>query len=227
MIRKCLFMLFVLHSLRGHGLAQGSLFYVPKARQLNVGLDLSQFSYLLDQKKKELNVGIFAQYKPYYLLGFNTSLIYNHVRSPRSNGYKNLEDYHSRGTCLKLGFDLSIRLSRRKRDTRGFIGYQACLVGYKESGRFEIDNYWGKYTSDFETRWRTGYAGEVIFGFQFLKGRWLLRPQVYIVFDNNDRRISRNDAVLNGYSSPFVPGFGYRRGGLNFILVCKLKQYRK
>jgi hypothetical protein len=213
----------VLYSILGDCRAYADSSSSPKIRQLNVGLDLAQFNYYLDTHKTGFNAGGFAQYKPYYFLGLNAALVYNNVHTTRSNGYFNLKSYNSRGICLKLGFDASVRLSRRKRDTRALIGFQSDLVAYKESGSFVIENYWGNHINTFETRTRLVRVTEINFGFQFLFGRCILRPQVYSIFGMDDESASRNESVMRNYSSPFIPGLGFRRGGLNLLLVYTLK----
>jgi hypothetical protein len=190
-------------------------------QQFNAGIDLAQFTYNLHPETRGLNAGLFAQYKPFYFLGFHANLIYNNVRSQGSQDYYNLFDYQSRGTCLKLGSDLSLRLGVRRRDTRAFIGGQVSLVRYEESGRFQWENYWGEHDQPFNTGFSTAVAGEFLCGLQFQMKKCIFRTQFYIVSNPDNRYISSNDSVLEGYKSPFIPGLGYWRRGLNLVLLYK------
>jgi hypothetical protein len=201
-----------------------SQFKPLKINQFYIGADLSQFTYI---KHSAFNAGIAAQYKPFYFLSLNSALGYNNVSRFRAVKYRNMVEYNSRGGFLKLGFDLSLRLSKENRNNRIFIGFQTMLIDFKESGRFEIKNYWDTVSIPFKAEPRVAIANEIIFGFQASYKRWLIRPQFYVTLENDDKRVSYNDKAsmgyfdkfLTGYRSPFIPGFGFRRGGLNMLVM--------
>ncbi|MES2618524.1 MAG: hypothetical protein V4613_11640 [Bacteroidota bacterium] len=198
----------------------------PPAKVWSLGLDISQFNYLIGTGSKGFNAGVCGQYQPYRFLSINTSLMHNSVNYQRGKWYDRLEKYHSEGVCFKLGFDLSVKISKGEKNTRAFFGYQGMITRYKESGQFEIDNYWGKYTNTYETKIRQKLAREVIFGLQYNKKQWIIRPQIFSIFAMDDIRISPNDDIVKGYKSPFIPGFGFRRGGINLIVMYRLGKYR-
>ncbi len=199
--------------------------YPVRINQWRIGADLSQFYYVFGAGKTDVNASICGQYKPFYFLSLNSSFIYNSVNNQMGKGYINLNDYHCNGASIKLGFDLSIKISRDNKNTRAFIGIHGLYTRYRESGNFEIDNYWGKHVKMLETNPRHGFAKEFVFGIQFSKKRWSVRPQIYAIYVRDDQRISRNDNIAYEYYSPFVPGFGYDRVGLNLILFYNLGNY--
>lgn len=206
------------------------LYYIPayalsapfKLNQWNIGTDLSQALYIFGTGKKDFNASFCAQYKPFYFLSINTSLSHNSVNNQMGKGYLNLQDYHCRGISSKLGFDLSLGLSKVNKKTRIFIGLQGVFTRYSESGRFEIENYWGTHVKPLEMGIRKGLASEIIIGVQFSAKRWLVRPQFYAINIRDAKRISGNDKFITKYKSPFVPGFGYDRMGLNLIVLYSL-----
>lgn len=188
----------------------------------NGGIDLSQFVYFTGPNKKGFNGGAFYQFQPFRFLAFNASGFVNNVYWQRNQGYAELVDYESHGLAVKAGLELSLRLSRSK-NSRLFFGYQEAMISYRESGRFFVDGlYWGVHERAFNLPARTYLATEWIFGFEFCKDKWIFRPQFYGMFADHDARISSHDEVVTGYKSPFIPGFGFIRGGVNLLLLYKL-----
>jgi hypothetical protein len=200
-----------------------SSFGFDKISQAYLGLDLSQFNYMVS-KKAAFNAGLFGQYKPFSFLSLNASMIVNNVYEERGQGYSQLEDYESHGFCFKAGFDLSLRISRNRK-SRAFWGYNGAVINSRESGRFVLDNlYWSPHNYGYQLPSRTFYAAEWVLGFQFEGRKLVFRPQFYGLFNVHDKKISYNDEVAQGYRSPFIPGFGYVRGGINFILMYRLTE---
>ena len=216
-MKKLFLILFLFICLQGY-----SQQMFEKINMWHAGIDVGQFTYLVTTEKKGFNAAVTGQYKPFYFLALNSSFTYNDINRLRRNGYDKLVEYHSRGACLKLGFDVSVRLSRKERNTRAFIGCQFLHTIYSESGRFQIENYWGDHIRTFEVKDRYINAGEIILGFQFAKKRWLLRPQFYFINLKDDIKFSNNDEIVKGYYSPFIPGFGFNRGGLNLIFAYRI-----
>jgi len=193
-----------------------------KTNSLNLGVDISPLNYMVSERKRAFNTGFFAQFKPYRFLSFNSSFFIHHVEDVRGQGYPNLTHYASQGHCAKLGFDISLRLNRKK-TSRLFMGYQKAWVNYKESGNFILDNgYWGHHEKIFNTGYRDYLVTEFIAGFQFENKHWVFRPQVYNIFFKDDRKISYHDNIVQGYRSPFIPGFGFKRGGINLLFLYKI-----
>lgn len=203
--------------------SEGNAFPTKKyarINQLNVGLDLSQFNYFVGPNKKGFNGSAMAQYKPYYFLGFSASCFYNNVRFQRDQGYRDLLEYDCSGIGTKLGTELSLSLSRKKRDNRMFLGYQVAFVQFRESGLFvKQEQYWGNYYHGFNSKSKQFVANEIIGGFQFSKGKFKIRTQFYGIFFADDSRVSYDHDIIQGYRSPFLPGYGFKRGGLNLFLL--------
>jgi hypothetical protein len=194
---------------------------IDKVNHLSIGLDLSQFYYFTNFKPR-FNGAVIAQYKPCRFLAFNASCFINNIQDERRFGYSQLKDYENHGTCFKGGFDGSVRISRN-REFRAFMGLQAAAVSFRESGRFELDNgYWGHHQSVFSTPSRTYGVGELNMGLQFMRKKWIFRPQFYMFLAKDDKKVSYHNDVNDGYRSPFVPGYGYNRRGVNFILMYSL-----
>ncbi len=190
--------------------------------QHQAGIDLSQLNYLVTTKKQGFNAGLFYQYQPFRFLSLNASVFSNHVFTKRRQGYRELVAYESRGTCFKLGFDVSLRLNRNK-STRVFWGYQKGLIHGRESGRFFAGNqYWGDHNFEYATKARNYLVTEWIFGFQFGNRNLVFRPQFYGMFAKDDDRISKRHDIVENYHSPFIPGYGFIRGGINFLLLYRL-----
>lgn len=206
----------------GHNVKALSPF--QKSNEWSAGLDISQFNYFINPGKKGLNMGIIGQYRPYRFLSLNGALIRNYTGAQRGQAIGYLNEYISKGSCIKLGFDVSLKIGKSPHGTRLFFGYQGMAIRYNEAGRFEKTNYWGTYTQNFETETKTVFAREVIFGLQFRSGRITIRPQVYSIFLKDDIRISHDNTIVEGYKSPFVPGLGFRRSGLNFIMLYRFGQ---
>lgn len=181
------------------------------------GIDISQFNYYFGAGKKGFNMGICHSYKPLHFLSFNSSLTYNNVHYQHKKGYYNLTQYNSKGVCLKLGTDLSLRLSP-SRKTRAFIGCQYGLLNFKESGVFTMPNYWGTYDHYYQTKAKFYSAWEIIWGLKFNIKKVHIKMQLYSLFEYFDPLISYHDEVVEGYQTPFIPGYGFRRGGLNLIV---------
>lgn len=196
---------------------------IDKVHQLSVGLDLSQFYYLTNIKPG-FNAAVFGQYKPFRFLSLHASCFINNISDERRYGYSQLKDYENHGMCLKAGFDGSLRISRN-RDFRAFMGLQFGAISFRESGRFELDNgYWDSHHYVFSTPSRAYQVAEFNIGLQYTKKNWIFRPQFYMFLAKDDKRVSYHNEIADGYYSPFVPGYGYQRKGVNFILMYRFNQ---
>lgn len=186
----------------------------------SVGTDLSQFNYYVTGQKQGLNFATQLQYKPFRFLTFNNVLGYNEVNDERGQGFVSLNQYNSKGAYVKLGFDVSLGIARYKPNNRFFIGYQWGYLRFSESGVFQMGNlYWSNFNLPY-TRQKASYsAHEFIFGYQWIKDNWGIRIQGYAMHDKPNAKISKPNGIIDGYKSPFIPGYGYRRGGVNVILL--------
>jgi len=194
---------------------------IDKLNQLSLGIDLSQFNYYFN-KKTGFNAAIVGQYKPYRFLGLNASCFINHIDDERKMGYPQLYDFKARGMCFKAGFDGSMRISRN-RQLRAFMGLQLGVISFRESGRFVLENnYWGAHHYVFSSPYRTYQVAEFNAGLQFTKNKWTFRPQFYCFLGKEDKKVSYHNDIVEGYKSPFVPGYGYNRRGVNFIVMYRL-----
>lgn len=186
------------------------------------GVDLGQINYYAAGYAKGPNLGLFYQYKHYRFLSLNASCFYNDISGRQRSYYDLLTDYRSFGGCLKLGFDASLRINRA-RTTRLFFGYQEALLKYHEEGSFSAkDQYWPDYEYRFRKSYKPQFATEFILGLSVEKKRLTFRAQIYHMFDDHIRRIEKHDEIVPGYKSVFFPGFGFRKTGLNFLLLYRL-----
>jgi len=207
--------------LLNHVRAQEGFLY--PAHVWSAGIDLSQFNYMLSQEKLNLHIAGSVQYKPVYFFTINTVFGYNNTRDERGQGYAELEKYNSKGGYAKLGFDLSLGISPRYQNKRLFFGYQWGFLRFSESGEFVKKNpYWSDFKYPFIRDVKNYSAGEFVFGYQWISRIWGLRIQGYGMTLKSDNRISNDNSVVNGYRSPFIPGYGYSRGGVNLILLYRL-----
>jgi hypothetical protein len=202
-----------------HQVCFAKLFFpkIPLVHQHLFGVDLAQLNYYAGSNEKNFNFGINYQYRPVRFLSLNTALIYNHVNYQRSNQYQNIYDYNSKGICFKLGYDVSLGLSNDKK-TRLFIGHQLGILNFKETGDIKIKNFWGDYNKYFFNKPKTSHATEIIVGVKTNIKKAHLIFQFYSMFLPSDSRVSTQDEIAYGYKSIFLPGYGFKRGGLNLIL---------
>ena len=49
-----------------------------------------------------------------------------------------------------------------------------------------------------------------------------MKVQIYDLLYNSDFSKLKNNGVINGFPSPFIPGLGYRSGGINLLLYFNL-----
>jgi hypothetical protein len=190
---------------------------IPLVHQHMIGVDLAQLNYYVGPNDDNFNFGINYQYQPVRFLSINSALIYNHVNYQRSKYYNNLYNYNSKGVCFKLGYDVSLSLSKDKK-TRLFIGHQLGFVNYKETGEIIVKNQWGDYHQQFSYQHKTKHATEIILGIKTHIKKVQLIFQFYSMFLPSDKRVSTHDKIASGYRSVFIPGYGFKRGGLNLIL---------
>ncbi|MEZ4804498.1 MAG: hypothetical protein R2852_03165 [Bacteroidia bacterium] len=207
-------------------ISAGALAQVPifnKSNILAVGLDLSQFNYMIEKKPSAMNFATSVHYKPFYFLSLNGAIGYNKTHSQREQGYSELIEYESKGSFAKFGFDLSLGLSKRYLDKRIFIGYQWSSLNFHESGIFERRNlYWSDLHIPYKRENHKFNAGELVLGYKAMKFRWGYRIQIYSMSSNKDIQISRSESPVSNFRSPFLPGYGYHRSGINFILMYRL-----
>jgi hypothetical protein len=194
--------------------------YIPLVHQHLIGLDLAQINYYTAQENLYLNIGVNYQYRPVRFLSLNSSLIFNDMNKFVSNEYENLYDYKSKGICFKYGYDVSLGLSNDKK-TRLFIGQQFGILNYSESGNVILrefgqrDNY---YQQNFSKKHQTSYGSELILGLKTNINKTFLLFQMYFMTEKSDKRVSSRDEIAYGYQSVFLPGYGFKRHGLNLII---------
>lgn len=187
-----------------------------------VGLDICQFNYLAGGSPRLANYAVMYQYRAFRFFNINASFFANNVHTKPAHNYVEMTEYASRGSCLKLGGQFNLRLSRNKA-SRIFLGYQGALIHYHETGSFLINRlYWGNHEYRFDKKYPNQLALEYIIGFQFGSERLVFQPQFYAMFDQHIRRVASHNEVLDGYRSPFIPGFGYRKAGINFLVLYRL-----
>ncbi len=193
---------------------------IPLVHHHFLGFDMAQFNYLVNDHPRTLHFGVNYQYRPVRFLSLNSALIYNHVNFVRKNEYRNLYDYNSKGLCFKYGYDFSVGITRDKR-TRLFIGQQFGVLRYKESGNIDLNTViWGNlnYQESFSQQHKTYHASELILGLKTNVKKVHLIFQFYIMSNNSDKKVSSHDEIAEGYKSIFLPGYGFRRNGLNLVI---------
>ena len=185
------------------------------------GVDMCQFGYLAGGRPMLSNYAIMYQYRAFRFFNINASFFSNNVHTKPVGNYVEMTEYASRGLCFKLGGQFNLRLSRNKA-SRIFLGYQGALIHYQETGNFAINQlYWGNHKYSFDKKYPNQFAMEYIIGFQFGRERIVFQPQIYAMFDRHIRKVSSHNEVLDGYRSPFIPGFGYKKAGLNFLILYR------
>ncbi|MEZ4804495.1 MAG: hypothetical protein R2852_03150 [Bacteroidia bacterium] len=129
---------------------------VPRLNQFNIGIDLAQFYYYINDTRKGLNYGLNVNYRPYRFVGFNVSYISNEVNRIRDEkfpynfvNYRELEAYKSKGNAIKFGFDLSLPITRKEIGHRWFGGYQRLSIGLKSQVLFELRSHIGAIMLDY------------------------------------------------------------------------------
>jgi hypothetical protein len=194
--------------------------YIPLVHHHFLGFDVAQFNYLVNDHPKTLNFGINYQYRPVRFFSLNAALIYNHVNFVRKNEYRNLYDYNSKGFCFKYGYDFSVGITRDKR-TRLFIGQQFGVLSYKETGDIDLNTLiWGNlnYQESFSQKHSPSHASELVLGLKTNVRKVHLIFQFYMMSNKSDDRVSSHDKIAEGYKSIFLPGYGFRRNGLNLVI---------
>lgn len=202
-------------------LSAQKLFNLEPLNTLNVGVDFSQVLYYVSSKGTGVNLGVSAQYKPYNFVELNASIISNHVRKQGGIRHYNAFEYYSKGYCVKIGATLSARISQKYRTKRIFLGWNTAFASIEEKGSFSFpDLYWSPYVFNIESKRSFIGLDEIVCGLQFPIKKTLLKIQLYSILAKDEARISyiKNDQIGRFYS-PFIPGFGYRRGGLNLMLL--------
>lgn len=190
---------------------------------LGLGLDLSQFNYYVSSGKIGPNLGVVGYFKPFNFVSLNGGVYVNDINEQRGNGYSNLSDYRSVGTCFKIGPELSLRVLKNKGHRRLTWGYNYSLVSFRESGHFKIkEDYWGDHNYFFKTPNRSINLWEYTLGYQFTKERITVKTQVYAIFDSSDRKLREKNNNVEVYDPVFVPGYGFVRGGLNLNVYYRL-----
>lgn len=194
-----------------------------KKNPYGLGVDLSQNIYYFYDKKVGFNGAVAGFYKPYNFLSLNGAFYYNHVRSDNGNAYFNMKDYRSIGTCFKLGPELSLRIRKTKKlKQRLGWGYQLGFLNFREQAHFVFDEpVWGNYEVDLKTPQKHYRVWEYDFNYQLEAKHWLLKLQVYGLFNSGSRAIDRDNRMFADYKVVFVPGYGYSRGGINVLLFYK------
>lgn len=202
--------------------AQGFV-YKNTENRLHLGLDLAQFSYIKRGDALMPNLGAVLLFKPYNFLGLNASAFYNSVDAADGH-FSNVKSYSSKGTCYKLGFDLSMGISNKNKNSRLFLGYNYCYINFREKAVFsEEDSYWGgSYDFNYEPSTKKTDVLEYNLGYRTVKGDFQFRLQLYVMFNHHFRDYLREENELGTYDPIFVPGFGYRAGGLNVILAYNI-----
>ena len=194
-----------------------------KSRKYGLGMDLVQPFYMLDSRKNGLNCAFAGMYKPYNFLSLNASVFYNQINYDKKSAYRNLSDYSSIGTCFKLGPELSLKVGRRKKIVRRLgWGYNYGLLNFREKAHIVIhDPVWGDYDVDFKTPQKRFGVWEYYFNYQLEVKTWMLKFQVFGLFNSSSRNINDNTRMFSDYKSIFVPGYGYNRGGINLFVYYK------
>ncbi len=180
-------------------------------------IDASQLFYIFNNNSPKLNLGLSYHYRPINSLSINSSFFYNAIDRQGDRGYDGLSEYLNKGICIKSGYDISISISKDKK-TRLFFGNQFCFIRSKEIGKLEINYYWGNYKAKIESQNKNNFAFETIFGLKKYYKNYFYSIQVYNLSLNRHRIISKREDFLKDYRTPFVPGFGYRSGGVNLLI---------
>ena len=189
---------------------------------VSLGTDLSQLNYYFSTDVPNLHFGLWGQYKYNQALGLQAAYGINRTGSERSQGYSNLDDYQSSGFYLKIGPEFSFRVARNKYK-RFCIGFMYNQIDYRESGVFTIkDPYWGDYVYEFRSVKNNFSTYSFNIAYQFGKKNWQMKVQIYDLLYNSDFSKLKNNGVINGFPSPFIPGLGYRSGGINLLLYFNL-----
>ncbi|MCC6817538.1 MAG: hypothetical protein IT245_01425 [Bacteroidia bacterium] len=190
--------------------------------EFGFGVDMSQFNYYLTSHRVGLNLGVGANYKPFQFLKFNVAGYINDVSDMRGNYFSQLESYRSIGNCVKLGPELSIKVSQSPRNKRLTWGYDFCLLNFREQGRFELnDTYWDPYNLSFNTGTKSHTLTQFTIGYQQEWKHIQFKLQLYEILEKSSSKIDRNNSVLEDYDPMFVPGFGYKRAGINVFIYYR------
>lgn len=219
-MRYRLLLLFILHI--GAVSAQRLNLKPDLLNTVSLGTDLSQLNYYFSKDAPNLHFGLWGQYKYNQALGLQAAYGINRTGSERGRGYSNLDGYESSGIYLKIGPEFSFRVARNKYK-RFCFGFMYNQISYSESGVFTIkEPYWGDYVYEFRSVKNNFNAFTFNIAYQFGKKNWQMKIQIYDLLFNSDFAKLKNNGVINGFPSPFVPGLGYRSGGINFLLYFNL-----
>jgi hypothetical protein len=202
--------------------AQGFI-HKQTENRLHLGLDLTQFLYIKRGNELQTNLGANLLFKPYRFLGLNAAAFYNSVDV--GNGYfENLKAYSSKGVCYKLGFDVSIGISEKNKESRLFLGYNYCHINFREKAVFSEENYYwgGNYEYVYDPANKSTDVLEYTLGYRVVKGDFLFRAQIFSMFNKHFLDYLRVENEQGTYDPIFVPGFGYNQWGLNVILAYNI-----
>ncbi|HEY1046085.1 MAG TPA: hypothetical protein VGF79_06560, partial [Bacteroidia bacterium] len=118
--------------------------------------------------------------------------------------------------------ELSFRVARNKYKRLCF-GFMYNLISYRESGVFIIEEpYWGDYVYEFNSVKNSFSTYTFNIAYQFGRKNWQMKVQLYDVLYNSAFGKMKNNDVVEGFTSPFIPGLGYRSGGINLLLYFNL-----